>query len=380
MKFYTDNDKVAIVQTITSASTFISSITGTIKNHILKAFPKDYFRYIYTDTSESYQEFNKTDAHNRFLHKVEYPSLTISPQLSLDSPVGGMKNILMSSPNLFIPRYLNRQMPCLLEDPNNKYQVYFSSDYTTMNLRFKIIVDSFQQAAEIGYYLKSRFNDETFKYLSNQTILVEMPKSFINAIAKIENLFGSDIDDSITNAEDFTKMVNKLQEMGRRAGTIVPKRRRSNRRLSFYFENQANLLTLFTDLDIPEGIIRDSSVSGEYEVSFRVQISAWWPNAFIMLIDKSSYTEIADIIKVGITNDNNDKSAIYSTAIGSPIALDRKNSVVYADQSGEEHVGINIMHEIIQDENGWQSAWDKDDTRTYLGTTTINISSLVWGE
>ena len=378
MKFYTDADKVTLVQSITSASTFISSIAGTIKKHILKAFPKDYFRYIYTDTSETFQEFNKTDAYNKVLHKIPYPTLSISPQLSIDQTVGGLKNILMSSPNFWLPRDIRRQYPCLLEEPDSKYAIYFTSDYITTNFRYKIVTDSFPQATEIGFYLKSRFNDETFKYLSNQTIEVEMPRSYVNAIAKMENLFGSDGVDSFTTAEDFDKLSSKIAQMGRRAKTIIPKHRSNNRKLSYYFEEKANLLTLFTDLNIPEGVIRDSSVNGEYEVEFRVQVSAWWPNAFIMVVNKNAYREIADIIQTGSTTDNQNAGSFYTTSIGT-ISLDRKSSIYFNDNNQETHVGINILHGVYQDENGWDDYYNKTEDGIYDGTTTVSLSKLIWG-
>ncbi len=372
MKFYTDEDKVTLVQTITSANTFVSSITGIIKNYILKTFPKGYFKYIYTDTSETYQEHNKTDLYNKSLHKITYPSLTVTPQLSLDNPVGGMKSILMSSPNFWLPRDLNRQFPTLLEDPTgeNKYKIYFSSDYTTMNIRFKIVTDSFIQATEIGYFLKSRFNDEnTFKYLSNQLLQVEMPKSFVKAIAVIENKFvnnedGTEQETSITNDEDLKWLDLWLAQVGRRAKPILRKKSLNTSKFGYFYHEKENLLVLFTDLDMPEGVIRDNSVNGEYEITFRVQVSAWWPNAFMMVIPKNNYQTISRVFDHG-TNDSNDPF-FYSLSIGAPVALDRKNSIVYQDDNENTLVGINVKHDVIS-------------ISSPEPITSLNIASLIWG-
>jgi len=370
MRIYTDTNKVTVVQTITSANTFVSSITGTIKNYILKVFPKNYFKYIYTDTSETFIEHNKTDLNNVHLHKIAYPSLTISPQLSIDNPVGGMKNILMSSPNMWMPRDLNRSFPVLLDDPYGKYKVYFTSDYTTFNLRFKIIVDSFVQATNLAYFLKSRFDDQTFKYMNNRMITVEMPKMFVNAIAAMENLFVDG--DSQTNEEDAKTLDKLLAGMGRRAQTIMKKRSLNNGHVGYFFEEKANLLTLFTDLDIPEGVIRDNNVNGEYEISFRVQVSAWWPNAFILTVDKGVYQEIpAGTIVSGAVAESND--GFYSTSIGSPIALDRLDTIYYNskkyDGTDDESnlVGINVIHDVLNFEAG--ETIDK-----------INVANLIWGD
>lgn len=364
MKFYTDNNKVMMVQTVASANTFVSSLTGIIKNAMLKVFPKDYFRYVYTDTSETYQEHNKTDLYNANLHKIPYPSLTITPQLSLDNPVGGMKNILMSSPNFWIPKDLNRQYPVLLDDPDGKYKIYFSSDYTTFNIRFKIIVDSFVQATNLGYYLKSRFDDNTFKYLSNTMIQTELPKTFVNAIAQIENLF---TDDSQTNKEDLKKLDLLLAGMGRRAKTIVRKKSLNTSRNGYFFEEKSNILTLFTDLDIPEGVVRDNSINGEYEINFRIQVSAWWPNAFIMAVDKGAFQTIASSIALGPSSIDNTGTGFYSISIGN-IALDRKNTIYFEDSSGDTHVGINVIHDVINFEASKEPIY------------TINVANWIWGD
>lgn len=349
MKFYSDDDKITLVQSIASANTFVSSITGIIKNYILKAFPKNYFKYIYMDTAEAFEDINKVEAYNKNLKKINYPSLTISPQLSIDDVVGAGKNILISSPDFWIPKNLRRYYPCLLEDPNGKYQIFFSSDYITMNFRFKIIVDSFIQSTNVSYYLKSKFADNTFKYLNNQLITNAIPSSFINNIAKIENLFTNDNEvGNSTNVEDMRKLDILLAQMGRRAKTITRRRLYNNKKAGYFFEDNCNLLTLFTDLDIPEGVSRDGSVNGEYEINFRMQVSAWWPNAFMMVLNKDKYQSIAQSITVeGVDTDSSDPFMITSSAIGSPIALDRKDTIWFSDASGDDNIGLSIIHDII---------------------------------
>src|SRR5574344_546134 len=309
MKFYTDNNKVIMVQTAASANTFVSSIVSNVKKYILGAFPKNYFKYIYTDTADTFQEYNKGDTYNKSLHKIIYPSLTITPSLSTDNPVTGLKNILMSSPSLWLPRDINRVYPILLADPDDKYQIYTSSDYIAMNLKFRIAVNSFVQATNAGYWLKSRFDDNIFKYLDGQHIQVEVPKALVNAIAKIENLFGSS-GDEITNQEDLEKLDKLLLQIGMRDKPIIRKKSLNTNKYCYFFEEKENLLTLFKDLDIPESISRENGVEAEYELTFSIQISAWWPNAFIMIVDKAAYQEISALI-TDATNTDTSGTGFY---------------------------------------------------------------------
>lgn len=352
MKFYNDKNTTTLVQTVASANTFVSSITGIIKNQILKAFPKGYFKHIYTDTAEAFQDYNKTDLNNKTAHKIPYPNLTISPAITTESPISGMeKNILVSSPNMWVPRTADRYFPKILENPDLTYRMYFSSDYITTNIRFTIVVDSFVQAMNIGYFLKSRFDDQTFKYLDNQMIRVEIPKSYINIIAKAENLFTTE-DDAITNEADMTALEKLLLQIGRRDGKITREKSLNNGSQGFYFTEKENILTLFTDLDIPETVIRDNSINGEYNITFRVQASAWHPNAFIFVLDNNLYrTKVqTDTMLVSSLNQASETGeTFYSTSIAEPIVLDRKDTInfSYINSNNEQvnEIGQNIIHE-----------------------------------
>jgi hypothetical protein len=363
MKFYSDRDRVIMVQSVATASTFASSMVGVIKQHILKAFPKKYFQNIYVDTSETFQEQNKADLNNKHLYKIKYPNITITPQLSLDTPVGGMKNILMSSPNLFVPRDLQRHFPCILRDPDGKYDIYYSADYTTLNIRFRIVTDSFIQSTNIGYYLKSRFDESTFRFLNGKNVAVEVPPAFINAIAKIENIFGANSSGKAENALELRELETKLLAMTRGNHPIIRKRNLNTGKQAYFFDKNENLLCLFTDLDIPEGVVRDNGGNGEYEITFRVQASGWWVNALMMSVDASVYQ--ADVRNLAMGVSSYDGNGFYSTSIGSPIALDFKPALYFASSAltadgktktdaygnavvdRQDNIGQNVIHETL---------------------------------
>jgi len=361
MKFFNDNNNKIMVQPITSSTTFLSSLTGVIKKRVIGMFKKDYFKHIYIDTEETFQEHNKSRLMNKHLAKIEYPSMTISPQISLDQPVGDMNTPLATDPNFIVPRNYRYYYPTLLEDPNGKYGIYFATRYRTFNLKFTIITDSFDQSTEIGYYLDSRFNDNTFKFMSNQIIQCEVPKTFINAIAQVEGLFTSDVDDKNTNQDDLNKLDMMLAQMGRRYSAIVRKRSMTDNKVGYFFEEKKNLLTLWTDLDMPEGIIRDTNVNGEYEITFRVQVSCYWPSAYIMSINADAYKTITRLSGMDETD-----SRYLSFNVGSPIVLDRKDTIYFEDSDGDQNVGLCILHETLN-----FSASDE-------GIHEFNVAEYVW--
>ena len=361
MEFFNDNNNKIMVQPITSSTTFLSSLTGVIKKRVIGMFKKDYFKHIYIDTEETFQEHNKSRLMNKHLAKIEYPSMTISPQISLDQPVGEMNTPLATDPNFIVPRNYRYYYPTLLEDPNGKYGIYFATRYRTFNLKFTIITDSFDQSTEIGYYLDSRFNDNTFKFMSNQIIQCEVPKTFVNAIAQVEGLFTSDVDDKNTNQDDLNKLDMMLAQMGRRYSAIVRKRSMTDNKVGYFFEEKKNLLTLWTDLDMPEGIIRDTNVNGEYEITFRVQVSCYWPSAYIMSINADAYKTITRLTGMDETD-----SRYLSFNVGSPIVLDRKDTIYFEDSDGDQNVGLCILHETLN-----FSASDE-------GIHEFNVAEYVW--
>ena len=104
MRLYVDDDKnnIRIVQSVADASNMLSSVTGVIKQFILRSFPKNIFKNVYIDTSETFIQKNINNLYNPLLDKRPYPSLSITPELTIDDPIGGMsKNPIASSPMSF---------------------------------------------------------------------------------------------------------------------------------------------------------------------------------------------------------------------------------------------------------------------------------------
>jgi hypothetical protein len=342
MIIYTDENDIRLVQSVASASTLISSLTGEIREYILSKFPKDFFRSIYIDTAETIQAQGRNDRYNKNLNKLPFPNMSITPEISLDSPIEGMeKSPHMSSPNLFLRKDMKSFYKRILLDPQKKYSMYYSSDYITANYNFKITTNKFVQNADLTYFLKSRFQQGFFQFLNDRYINVEIPKTYVKIVADI---LGLNPDDS----DDMAELELYLMATGVYEDVIRKKNNLMTGKIGFFVNEKSNFLTLLTDINAPGSIIRDQMSEGEYTITFRVQVSAWLPNSFILSIDKNKFTELdRSTIETALSNKTSEQDeGFYSLSI-SNLLLNRKEALNFELNSGESAVFQEIHHMVF---------------------------------
>ena len=113
MRVYINNDKnnYAFVQSVASASTMISSVAYEAKKYVLSKFPKNFFKHVYIDTAQTVSEQHVRERYNKTANKIPYPSMGITPEISLDDTIGNMnKGMHLSSPNLYLRKELKRRL------------------------------------------------------------------------------------------------------------------------------------------------------------------------------------------------------------------------------------------------------------------------------
>jgi hypothetical protein len=268
MIIYKDDNDIRLVQSVASASTLISSLTGEIREYILSKFPKNFFKSVYIDTAETIQAQNRNDKYNRGLNKLPYPTMGITPEISIDSPIEGMeKSPHLSSPNLFLRKDMKSFYKRILLDTEKKYSVYYTSDYITTNYNFRITTNKYIQNADLTYFMKSNFQQGFFQFLNDKYINTEIPKTYIKLISDI---MGYNLDDS----DDMTEMELYMIATGTHEDIVRKKINLMTGKTGFFVNEKSNLLTLFTDMEAPGSIIRDGMSEGEYTINFRVQVSA----------------------------------------------------------------------------------------------------------
>jgi hypothetical protein len=381
MIIYTDDNDIRLVQTIASASTLISSLTGEIREYILSRFPKDFFKSIYVDTAETIQAQNRNDKYNRGLNKLPFPTMGITPEITIDSPIEGMeKSPHLSSPNLYLRKDMKSFYKRILLDPQRKYALYYTSDYVTVNYNFKITTNKFIQNADLVMFMKSRFQQGFFQFLNDKYINTEIPKTYIKIISDI---MGFNLDDS----DDMTEMELYLMATGTQEDIVKKKINLMTGKTSFFVNEKSNLLTLFADLDAPGSIIRDSMSEGEYTISFRVQVSTWLPNSFIFSIDKSKFLELdRSMIESSLDNRSSEQDeGFYSLSI-SDVLLNRKESANFEMSDGTSAVFQEVHHMVFTyDVSTIMSVIDltdymKEDLKqihAYMLSKNMNISELM---
>lgn len=352
MKVYLENDQINLVHTIASASTIISSLAAETSNFIISKFPKDYFRYVQIDTGTPSSLTNKNRTYNKNVHKIPYPSLMVTPELSIDNPVAGMEtDPNISSPDRWLRKSLADNYYKLLSDPDNKISMFYTTDYITVNFNFKIFVNSFIQNTNLLYFLKNELHVGLFQYLNSCPLNTEIPKTFIYIIS---TLLGYNIDD----LDDMERFRLYMISTSRRFDSIRKKLNMSTGRCGFFMNDLTDLLIMVDGLDAPGSIIRETQTEGEYVINFRVQVSASVANKFILAIDKNKFKRLYDDVKLGediidrIYSENSLEQEEGLQTISIPnIRMYSQDTIYFNDSSGEEHIGINVVHETLSYEN-----------------------------
>jgi len=342
MIIYPGENEVKLVQSTASASTLISSITGEIKEYVASKFPRGFFKSVYIDTAETIHAQNRNRKHNENLNKIQYPNIAITPEISLDDPIGGMaKSVHLSSPNLYLRKDMRRSYKNLVIDPDEKFSIYYTSDYITTNFNFRITTNKFVQNMDLAYYIKSRFQVGFFQFLNEKYMNTEIPKTYIKLIATMLNL---DLDDD----DDMDQLRLYLISTGTAEQLITKKINALTGKVGFFVNEKTNFLTLLTDLDAPTSIIRESMSEGEYTINFKVQVSAWLPNSFIMSIDQTKFYELdAEVIAMAADDSTTEQDeGFYSTSIPN-LTLNKDKSIYFENATGDQVIGTEIFFNVF---------------------------------
>jgi hypothetical protein len=342
MLIYTNENDIRLVQSVASASTMISSITGEIREYILSKFPRNFFRSIYLDTSETVHAQGRNDKYNKNLNKLPFPNMSITPEISLDSPIEGMeKSPVLNSPNLFLRKDLKSFYKKILLDPQMKYSVYYTSDYLTTNFNFKVTTNKFVQNADIVHFIKSRFQQGFFQFLNDRYVNSEIPKTYIKIISDILGLNPDD-------PEDMTELELYFISTGTAEDIVRKKINLLTGKVGFFVNEKSNFLTLLSDIEAPGSIIREQMSEGEYTITFRVQVSCWLPNSFIFSIDKSKFLELDQAtVQAAINNTITEQDeGFYSLGLNN-ILMNRKDSVTLALSGGESAIFQETAHMVF---------------------------------
>ncbi len=333
MIIYTDENDVRLVQSVASASTMISSITGEIREYILSKFPRNFFRSIYLDTAETVHAQGRNDKYNKTLNKLPFPNMSITPEISLDSPIQGMeKSQALNSPNLFLRKDLKSFYKKILLDPQKKYSVYYTSDYLTTNFNFKITTNKFVQNADLVHFIKSRFQQGFFQFLNDRYVNTEIPKTYVKIIADILGLNPDD-------PEDMTELELYFISTGTSDDIVRKKINLMTGKVGFFVNEKSNFLTLLEGIEAPGSIIREQMSEGEYVITFKVQVSAWVPNSFILSMDKNRFLQLDQTtIDTSLSNSATEQDeGFYSLGLNN-VLMNRKDSITAQLSGGESGI------------------------------------------
>ena len=353
-KVYLQDNQIKLVQSIASASTIISTLCGEVKQFIIKKFPPNYFRHIHMDTGTASHLINVNRNYNQKLHKIPYPNLSIETSLSIDSPINGTEtDVNHAVPNMYMRRDLNSYYQKILFDPNEKFAMYYTTQFITCNFNFKINVNSFIQMTDLVYFLKEELHLGIFQYLNSRPIMTEIPKTFISIIS---TLLGYDLNDP----EHLDDLSLYLIRTSRKNDGIRRKVNNTTGKICFMLNDLTDLITVVDDLDAPGGISRDGQVEGEYTIGFRVQVTAPVANQFILSIDKDKFKKIADDVtltdEIFNSKEDNVNTQVMTTSIIEARTVVDKETIEFfdanqlsrpSDERGDPHIGVKLFKEVF---------------------------------
>jgi len=344
----TNNDRINIVQSVASASTMISSIAAHMKDYILSNFPDGFFKHYYIDTSDTVTQQNINRNYNANANKIEYPSISVTPEISLDDPIGGMnKSLFMSSPNLYLRRD-RRSYKKIMFDPKDKFSLHYTCDYITTNFNFKIITNSYIQNANMTMYLKSRFQTDFFQFINHREIQTEIPKSFIKIIAAI---LGLDIEEQ----KDMDYLRLYLISSSLTEDSIKKRVNTGTGKECFFINEMQNLLVQMSDLDCPPSVVRDGQTEGEYIITFRLQVSSYLPNSFILNVDRKTFLSLGREYLSESTYIKDQDEGFFSMSINAS----KKETKDFLSKDGTKLIGVLTYFEEYTFQQG-------DDLTIYL--------------
>lgn len=345
LKIYLEDHQIQLVHPIASAATAISSLASEAKEYILSKFRKDYFRSVQIDTATPITFVNRNRNFNQNLNKVPYPSMMISPEITLDNPILGTEvNPHESNPNRFMRREMGMYYYKLITDPDQKLSMFYTTNSVTTIFNFRIAVKTFIENINILNNLKQTLLPGVMQYLNNRPINIEIPSAFIEIIAGI---LGYDIQD----AADMEKLRLYLISTSRRYDSIRKKLNMTTGRFGFFMNDITDLLITVDSIDGPSSIIRDAQTEDEYIINFRLQITAPIANNFILSIDQNKFKTLKDDVELidSLFKDEGDPGLAPSTLSLDHLYanLENKEMVYFADKAGEEHIGIQLFSEVL---------------------------------
>jgi hypothetical protein len=344
MIVFNDTDQAKLVQSVASSSTFISSVAGHVEEYVLAKFPKSYFKHVYMDTSSTAAQRNQNSLVSDGLNKILYPDITFSPEISIDDPVGIGRIPQISSPNQYLFRSVNSNYPPVTLDPDMKFGIYCTKDYITMNFNVSMRTNSYIQNADIVHYVRSAFQLGMFAYYNARLLSVEIPKTFVSIVSKLKGF-------DLTTADGRASEEEFLAGSGKRYGSVTLKTIDTTGKYGYFYNEKTDLLITVQDLNAQGTISRASMSEGEYQITMRVQVSAFLPNAFIMSIDDSEFSAVKDDVSLssalaGTSQETSTGDGIYTMTIASGKLISTEMTY-FKTTSGETVIGQNALHELF---------------------------------
>lgn len=341
-----NNDNIFTCRTDNGFSSVIGSEVCVIRDFYKGLFPKGYFKDYWIDTRWFSQEMESKDT-----FKKNKPILSIKPRPNI-----GMESSYFTRlpsywyKNYYILKRLKDNYFPVLNDEDHGLFMYFLPERVKIDYEAEITLPTRMDMLNAAYHLKGSVLHDSYFYIPNTYLEVEIPRKYILALA---NSLDYDLNIPV-QCDDFEEYLNYRSD-----GKITKKKKLSSGNYEYFFQYRVQILCRI-DQD-PE--LGDGEGNGQTESNFtvtsQIQTEFWSPfNFFLEVSDDNG--KIKEFLY------NYDKDSMVTNPDGSSVVI---------EDLGENKASVNLVlpiDEMMKSENAiniegkqlviWQGYLTEDNT------------------
>lgn len=243
-----------------------SSVTNIIKEHLIRRFPKDFFKYVYMRNSNA----SITEQYLNFEDRLVKPKPSLAIGLSFD----GQDNSFNGDPYHFGITNIRQKAfeqgflyDGVLKDYEKDFYISAFRTRTKLIYEIGIKLESEMKAVNVESYIRGYMGIGKPFYINNAFIEIPIPNNLINTIA-LQNSYDIHTPAGIAAFNDYLKDKSK--------NSIVYKTHLVNGRMHYFYKYTTNILCKIQDKISFNKNNRDKSITDcILSFGFEIELSSY---------------------------------------------------------------------------------------------------------
>lgn len=260
---------ISMCRTTASLSAILGNCSQIMKAWFLQLFPKDFFKYVYIDTSMSATIFAKE--RDNVFNRYGSPTLVIRPKFEFDDNTLFGRLPMWMNTNYFNFARLEGNYQPVFGDTKNGIFIYSIPDRIKITFDIEIGCSSRMQQINIAHYLKSNVLHKGYFKIEKVNMEAQVPKLFM---ACVHDLLHFNSEDEESHA-DFTDYIGSWS-----ADKITEKINPATGDPTYYYMYNTNLICIFEDNpQVDDGEQKDQ-IRTNFRINDSVVVDFWVPSTF----------------------------------------------------------------------------------------------------